>query len=205
MNKKCYIVGAGDNSGTNFSKRENEYVIAADGGLEKLKELGIAPDIIMGDFDSLGYIPKGDNVIRYQVKKDDTDMMLAVKKALALGAQSLEIFGGTGGRVDHTIANIQTMLYASQKGAYVKMTDKQNIYYVITDNKIILKAKESGIFSVFAVGGNAYNVEIKGAEYVAAGIDLGPNQPMGVSNSYIGNEVEISVEKGSLLIIAEKA
>ena len=204
MNKKCYIVGAGDNSGTNFVKRENEYVIAADGGLEVLKEIGITPDLIMGDFDSLGYVPKGENVIKHKVEKDDTDMMLAVKSAIDMGYDFIEIFGGTGGRPDHTIANIQTMLYASRKGVSVKMTDKNHTYYVITNESIILSAKQSGDLSVFALGGNALNVHIKGAKYVAEGLRLTPDNPTAVSNSYIGNEVIISVEKGSLLIISER-
>lgn len=204
MNKKCYIVGAGDNFGTNFVKRENEYVIAADGGLETLKEMGIAPDLIMGDFDSLGYIPEGENVIKHKVEKNDTDMMLAVERAIDMGYEVIEIFGGTGGRVDHTIANIQTMLYASEKGVSVKMTDKEYVYYVITDESIVLKAKQWGDLSVFALGGDALNVHIKGAKYIADGLHLTPDNPTAVSNSYIGNDVTIFVEKGSLLIISER-
>lgn len=80
MEKTCYIVGAGDNSGTDFLKTENDFVIAADGGLFALQKRNIRPDMIMGDFDSLGYVPKGDNVIRHEVMKNDTDMMLAVKR-----------------------------------------------------------------------------------------------------------------------------
>ena len=136
MNKKCYIVGAGDNSGTNFTKKDNEFVIAVDGGLQILQYINIIPDIIMGDFDSLGYVPVGENVIRHEIKKDDTDTMLAVKYAIENGYNDIEIYGGTGGRIDHTIANFQTMLYASQKGANIKMIDATNEYVVITDTCI---------------------------------------------------------------------
>lgn len=204
MDNVCYIVGAGDNAGTNFTKKTNEYVIAADGGLEKLNELGIEPDIIMGDFDSLGYIPQGDNVLRHKVEKDDTDMMLAVKKAMELKYNFIEIFGGTGGRIDHTIANIQTMLYASRRGVKIKMTDSRNIYFVITNASITLPSREQGDLSVFALGGEAVNVNIIGAKYVAQGVHLTPDNPTAVSNSYIGDSVKISVEDGSLLIISER-
>ncbi|MFQ9516108.1 MAG: thiamine diphosphokinase [Eubacterium sp.] len=204
MNKKCYIVGAGDNSGTNFTKGINEYVIAADGGLETLNQLAIVPDLIVGDFDSLGYVPKGNNVIRYKVEKDDTDMMLAVKKAMEMGFCTIEIFGGTGGRVDHTIANIQTMLYASQKGVAITMTAKAQTYYVITNERITLESRPSGNLSVFAIGGDAWNVNVKGAKYVAAGLNLTPDNPTAVSNSYIGSDVTISVERGSVLIISDR-
>lgn len=204
MKRKCYIVGAGDNSGTNFVKRENEYVIAADGGLETLKEMGIAPDLIMGDFDSLGYVPEGENVIKHKVEKNDTDMMLAVESAIDMGYEVIDIFGGTGGRIDHTIANVQTMLYASRRGVSVKMTDREYVYYVITDESIVLKAKQCGDLSVFALGGDASNVRVKGAKYIADGLHLTPDNPTAVSNYYIGNDVTISVEKGSLLIISER-
>lgn len=204
MNNVCYIIGAGDNAGTNFTKRINEYVIAVDGGLEKLNELGIVPDIIIGDFDSLGYIPQGDNVIRHKVEKDDTDMMLAVKKAIELKYDFIEIFGGTGGRIDHTIANIQTMLYASRRNVKIKMTDARNIYYVITNDSITLPSKKQGILSVFALGGEAVNVNIIGAKYVAQEFHLTPDNPTATSNCYIGDSVKISVEDGSLLIISER-
>lgn len=204
MNKKCYIVGAGDNSGTNFTKKENEYVIAADGGLEVLEHMGITPDLIMGDFDSLGYIPEGSNVIKHKVEKDDTDMMLAVKTAIEMGYKDIEIYGGTGGRIDHTIANIQTMLCASKNGAVIKMIDSKNVYIVITNESITLPAKDGGDLSVFALGGNALDVYVKGAMYVAEGVNLTPDNPTAVSNSYIGNEVFISVKEGSLLIISQR-
>ena len=138
MEKICYIVGAGDNSGTNFLKRENDYVIAADGGLLWLQKRNIEPDMIMGDFDSLGFVPEGNNVIQHEIMKNDTDMMLAVKKALEMGYDKIKLYGGTGGRIDHTLSNIQTMLYASRKGATIEMIDSTNTFHVITDGDIQL-------------------------------------------------------------------
>lgn len=204
MNKKCYIVGAGDNSGTKFNKKENEYVIAADGGLAVLENMGIIPDVIIGDFDSLGYNPKGDHVIKYAVEKDDTDMMLAIKYALDNGYNDLEIYGGTGGRFDHTIANIQTMLYASQHGASVKMIDSSYEYFVITDSILELPPQKSATFSVFALGDIAEGIGIYGGKYELDDGLLSASNPMGVSNSYIGDKIRISVKKGSLLIISER-
>lgn len=205
MNNKCYIVGAGDNSGTKFNKEINEYVIAADGGLAVLNKMGIKPNLIIGDFDSLGFVPKGDNVVCHKVEKDDTDMMLAVENALEKGYNNIEIYGGTGGRIDHTIANLQTMLYASRKGAAIRMIDSTNEYYVITSDKLILESRKEGDLSVFAIGGRTQNVNIKGAKYTAADMELTSDNPTAVSNSFIGNEVEISVGVGSLLIIVQKS
>lgn len=201
MEKICYIVGAGDNSGTNFLKKEDDYVIAADGGLLTLQKLDIMPDMIMGDFDSLGYVPKGDNVIRHEVMKNDTDMMLAVKKALELGYRKIKLYGGTGGRVDHTLANIQTMLYASRNGAVIEMIDSENRYYVITNGVIRINGNDGSGFSIFAIGGMAHKVNIRNAMYLLNDFELSPDNPTGTSNLFIGKEVTISVEKGSLLIV----
>lgn len=201
MDKICYIVGAGDNSGTNFVKREEDYVIAADGGLQALKKINIIPDLIMGDFDSLGYVPKGDNVIRHDVMKDDTDMMLAVKRALEMGYKNIKLYGATGGRMDHTIANIQTMLYASRNGATIEMIDEINRYCVITDGAIQINGKAQSMFSIFAIGGMAHKVNIKNAMYLLHDFELAPDNPTGTSNAFIGKEVTISVEQGSLLIV----
>lgn len=201
MKKTCYIVGAGDNSGTNFLKKENDYVIAADGGLKTLQDMNIVPDMIMGDFDSLGYVPDGENVIRHEVMKDDTDMMLAVKFAMDKGYENIVIYGGTGGRVDHTISNIQTMLYASRRGASIEMCDSTNHYFAITDGNIRINGESKGMFSVFALGGIAHNVTVKNALYCIDNFEMSPDNPRGVSNSFVGKEVTISVEKGSLLIV----
>lgn len=201
MKKVCYIVGAGDNSGTDFFKEKDDYVIAADGGLVCLQKLKIEPDVIMGDFDSLGYIPEGNNVIQHEVMKNDTDMMLAVKKALDMGYKNIKLYGGTGGRVDHTISNIQTMLYASRRGATIEMIDGKNRYCVITDGIIQIQGNDERGFSVFALGGVAHKVNIKDAMYLLHDFELEADNPTGTSNSFIGKKVTISVESGSLLII----
>ena len=83
MNNICYIVGAGDNTGTNFTKKENDYVIAVDGGYKIVKKLGISPDLTLGDFDSLGYVPDELNIKTFQVEKDYTDTMIAVMELLS--------------------------------------------------------------------------------------------------------------------------
>ena len=201
MENVCYIVGAGDNSGTNFTKEENDFVIAADGGFEKIHQLGIEPDLVIGDLDSLGYVPVGDNVEKHKVMKNETDMMICVKTALHKGFNNIVIFGGTGGRIDHTFANIQTLLYASQLGANIKMVDGNNTYTVVSDGSISITGKEKNIFSVFAINGVAHNVTIKNALYNIESYKLEENRPLGVSNQFVNANPVISVGKGSLLIV----
>ena len=201
MEKICYIVGAGDNSGTNFLKGENDLVIAADGGLTTLERMNIIPDIIMGDFDSLGYVPKGDNVFTHPVMKDETDTGLALKKAMELGYTHIVIFGGTGGRIDHTIANFQNMLYASRKGVYIEMKDSRHTYTVVTNKEITIKGEYDSIFSVFAIGVNASDVSIENALYNIKDYDITSDFPIGTSNRFVDKGVKISVNDGSILII----
>jgi len=116
MSGICCIVGAGDMSGTKLVIPEGAYIIAADAGLEHLTNAGLTPALIVGDFDSLGTVPAGENVIAHKPEKDDTDMMLAVKEALKRSADTILIYGGLGGRIDHSYANLQTLAFiASQR------------------------------------------------------------------------------------------
>ncbi len=202
MDKMCYIVGAGDNSGTNFKRNENEYVIAADGGLKVLEQLGIEPDFIIGDFDSLGFVPKGENVFKHKAEKDDTDTGLAIKKALELGCNIIKIYGGTKGRVDHTIANIQSMINAANQGAKIQMLDNDNTYTVVSNSTVILKRGSNKYFSVFAMSDMAKGVTIKNAKYPLDNYIMTSDNPIGVSNEYMDEEVLVSVEKGTILIIS---
>ena len=93
-----------------------DYVIAADGGLKHTQKLNLVPDAILGDFDSLGYAPEGANV--FPVEKDDTDAMLAVRHGLSLGYREFILYASVDGpRLDHTVANFQTLQYLADNGA----------------------------------------------------------------------------------------
>ncbi len=195
--KLCCIVGAGPSE---LYTVNDAFIIAADAGIEKLNKAGIAPDLIIGDFDSLGTRPSGGNVRVFPVEKDDTDTMLALKEAILLGYDTVIISGGLGGELDHTIANLQSLLYASERGITVFLTDGITTATVISDS-IALGKDKSGRCSVFAFGGEARGVSISGLKYEAENVTLSPSFPLGVSNSFIGEEASISVESGRLLII----
>ena len=196
---RCVIVGSMKVDSRIQEFIDDSFVIAADAGVKKLEALNISPDLIVGDFDSLGFVPEGENVIKYPVKKDDTDMMLAVKEAIDLGYDDIVIFGGCGGRVDHTLANINTMVYALKNGAKIIMVDENTEYY-ICDSKIVLPFKEGYGFSVFAVGDNA-KVDIEGALYSGENITVANDTTLGVSNSFSNNDVSIKVNEGMVLIV----
>ena len=202
MKNRCVIVGSMDVDPRIQDYLEDSFVIAADGGLLSLDKNNITPDLIIGDFDSLGFEPEGDNVIKHPVKKDDTDMMWAVKKAIDLGYKEIIVFGGCGGRLDHTLANVNTMVYALEKDANISILDSENDLY-ITDDDIKLSHRDKDNFSLFAIEEKAV-VDIEGAEYSGSGIVISNNTTLGVSNSFVEDEVSINVVDGIVLIIVSK-
>ncbi len=200
MSSICCIVGAGPSPA--FVK-EGAFVIAADGGLEKVKSLGITPDLILGDFDSLETRPEGENVMTFPVEKDDTDTMLAVKEAIGRGYKTLYISGGVGGRLDHTVANLQSLLYAAEKGACAYLVGEKETVAVLTDGSVSFRDTCRGKISVFAVDAMAEDVTIAGLQYETVGVSLTNRFPLGVSNAFIGKPASVSVKKGTLLLIWE--
>ena len=119
----CALVGAADFNAEHFKFQMDggffDFIIAVDGGFAHLEKLGVTPDMAVGDFDSLGYVPKCRRVSRHPVKKDKTDMELAMEKALYWKQDDLYIYGGLSGRLDHTLANLQLFAKFSERGAYV--------------------------------------------------------------------------------------
>ncbi len=197
----CYIFGAGDCTALYARPGESDDIIAADGGWVACRRLGITPGLLLGDFDSLEEVPDFPYIRRVPVEKDDTDMMLAVKEGLARGHREFHLYGGMGGRrADHTLANLQTLLYLSRHGARGWLYGKGQRYTALRDGTLTLPARESGIFSVFCFGADAVGVTIRGGQYEVEDVTLSADFPLGVSNHFIGREVEISVKHGSLLV-----
>ncbi|MFR3320447.1 MAG: hypothetical protein ACLTSZ_03815 [Lachnospiraceae bacterium] len=98
--KVCWVVGAGSFDGLMGRPQKGDLVIAADGGYIYSKELGIEPDVLLGDFDSLKRVPEHEHLLRHSPIKDDTDMALAVAYAQEQGYHTFYLYGGLGGRLD---------------------------------------------------------------------------------------------------------
>ena len=198
--KRCVIFCAADFHGLIAPLEEDDYVIAADGGLAHTQALGITPHCILGDFDSLGYTPTGSTV--FPVEKDDTDAMLAVRQGLAMGCKEFYLYGSLDGkRLDHTVANFQTLQFLSDHGAYGYLIGKDYLVTALKDGALSFNADCTGIFSVFCMGRDAAGVCIRGAKYEAENAQLCAGFPLGVSNHFEGKEVTVSVGDGSLLIL----
>lgn len=119
----CYIVGAGDFTARGFAPGPGDLILAADGGYRALYRLGTTPDLLLGDFDSLGDAPLPPDlpVLRFPVRKDDTDTGLALRYGLEQGFRDFALYGCAGGRTDHLLANFQSMARVSRLGATIRL------------------------------------------------------------------------------------
>ena len=200
---KCVIFCAAEFDALAEPIGAEELVIAADGGLRHTQTLGIRPDVILGDFDSLGYAPEGANV--FPVEKDDTDAMLAVRRGLAMGCREFLLYGSLNGpRLDHTIANFQTLQYLCDHGAFGCLVGTDYIATVVKNGAIRFPAGLEGTISVFCLGRDAEGVDIRGLYYPLENVVLTAGFPLGVSNHFTGKAAEISVRDGSLLILWDR-
>ncbi len=201
--KTCFIFGALECSIADFNPKENDLIIAADGGYSTLTKLNIKPDLVVGDFDSLGSTPENENVIKHPVKKDDTDTLLAVKIGLEKGYKNFIIYGAIGGRLDHTVASIQTATFVAENGGIAYIYGGNYTVTTIKNSNIKFKDTANGYISVFALSDIAKGVTIKGLLYELNDAEITPSFPIGVSNEFIEKESEISVKDGVLTIIFE--
>ena len=201
--RRCIIFCAGDCIGPARPFNPEDIVIAADGGLAHLQRLSIKPNIILGDFDSLGYTPEGAEV--FPVEKDDTDSMLAIKQGLAMGCDRFDLYGALDGtRVDHTMANFQALAFLAQRGCRGYLMGCRQIATAIHNETITLPAEFTGYLSVFCMGADAEGVTIRGAQYQLENAILTSGFPLGVSNRFTGKSCTISVESGTLLLIWDR-
>lgn len=201
--KVCYLVGAGPAARLEDFPQKGDCVLAVDGGYETAKRLGLCVDGAVGDFDSLGYIPADVPVERHPVHKDETDMLLAARIGLARGYRRFLLLGGCGGRLDHTLANLQTLLYLTRRGAQGVMTDEHACLTTLENGALRFAPREKGLFSVFALGGHAEGVTLEGLLYPLEEASLTPDFPLGVSNEWTGDPVCVRVREGALLLCWE--
>ena len=194
----CYIVCALPQNHT-FQPQNGDLVIAADGGYAQLG--GIRPDLVVGDFDSLGYVPEGETIVRHPAEKDDTDTMLAARIGLSRGYRAFLLLGGVGGRLDHTLANIQTLAFLRENGARAALLGESETITLIRDESLRFRAGLSGTISVFSLGERAKGVYERGLAYALTDATLTDTNPLGVSNAFTEEAAEVSVREGRLVVL----
>ena len=198
----CYVVGAGEFCPRGLTPGPGDLVIAADGGFAALEGLGLSPDLVVGDFDSLGHRPDHPHVVALPVEKDDTDMHSAIRLGWERGYRAFRLYGGTGGRIDHTLANIQSLAWlASQRGRGWLVGPDWTATVLSDGGALTLEAGRQGTVSVFCLGDRAEGVDIQGLKYGLTDGVLTADYPLGVSNSFLGGESRVSVRRGKLLVL----
>ena len=200
---KCVIFCAGGFETLAEDLGAEDYVIAADGGLRHTQALGIQPQAVLGDFDSLGYVPEGAQV--FPAEKDDTDSMLAIRHGLALGYREFVIYGSLdGARLEHTVANFQALRFLAEHGAKGTLVGIRQISALVKDGTLTFPEGCRGYLSLFCMGADAVGVSLTGLKYNMENGSLSGSFPLGCSNQFTGQEATVTVKEGCILAIWDR-
>jgi thiamine pyrophosphokinase len=188
--------------------RSDDVIFCADSGYRHCQFLGVTPALLVGDFDSIDRLPPAIPLLTLPPDKDYTDTALAAEEAVNRGYRSLLLAGMMGGRPDHTLANIQTMVGLSRRGVAVSLTDGITDMIAFTAPKqgreLILPCRKGHYFSVFTMSSLCRRVSIRGGKYPLRDYDLRFDEARAVSNEFVGEEVGITVEEGSLVVVVTR-
>ena len=212
---KCIVICAGDFTPVEIKKKDGDFVIAVDGGYLYSKILEIAPDLIIGDFDSLPRAEREelsvmkqtdkDRIVELNPCKDDTDTLAALRIGLKKGYRNFHIYGAMGGRLEHTIANIQCLHFLKNNGAKGYIMDAECMLTVIQNETVTFHKEMEGLLSLFSLGEKAKGVTLKNMKYPLEKAEITNDFPIGISNEFTGEAGEVTVEEGTLLAIVRWA
>ncbi len=204
--KRCVIVGAAPFSDAAYLRRyvlPTDYIIAADGGQRLLEKMGRTPDLIIGDFDSSNQ-PQTTACQVLPTRKDDTDVMAAVRLALADGYREFVLLGCLGGRLDHTFANVFVLRFLYENGACGMLCDEHHEIMLLASGNHTVDVQDDCFVSLLPYGGNVEGVTLRNAQYPLENACLDTVFPLGVSNGFTDKPMEISLKNGYLLLVLAK-
>ena len=203
MQRRCVIISGGERRAITGIE-PGDFVIACDRGYQYAAADGIKPDLVVSDFDSYGgSIAPDIPVRRLPVEKDDTDTMSAVRYACAEGFDEVRILCALGGRLDHTLANLQTLVFAVEHGVRASIESPDTRVIALKDETRRFPKREGFSLSVFAVSDRC-RASIRGAKYELDGAILTNVFPLGASNEWAADEAEITVHEGVVLVVESK-
>lgn len=206
------IIGNGNfESGDTFIEtvKLSDLIVCADGGARHLYSLGIKPDVLVGDFDSIPrdileeYKKSGVEIIKYPVRKDMTDVDLAVECAVSRGAGRIFIAGAFGTRIDHTLSNLHLLHRILDSGLEAALIDENNTVYLIKD-KIKIKRKENHKLSLIPATPIVEGIYTGGLAYPLADASMSMGTTIGISNEFTSDEAWVSIRKGRLYVVVSK-
>ncbi len=202
--KKCVIVGGADINNYEYIKTlisKDDYIIYCDSGLKHMDKLGLKPSLIVGDFDSHDNPHMDVETIVLPVVKDDTDTVYAAKEGVKRGFEEFLLIGVTGGRLDHSLANVSILLYLRKEGVEGIIADDYSIMKIVGQKTEYIPDKYS-YFSLVNITGKAEGITIKNAKYEIQNAVITTDYQYGVSNEITpGKVAEVSVSDGELLLV----
>ena len=204
-NRRCIIIGSSPDTDIDVIRSyisNDDFIACADGGHIYAERLGIVPSLIVGDFDSSsrpGY--RNTKIIALPVKKDDTDTVSVINECIKMGFDEFLLFGMTGGRFDHTLANLSVLYSLSKKGKAAYMIDKSSTTRVISVGKTVIEGKTGYGFGIFPFACEEAYLSLSGFEDELDNGKLTADHPVGVSNTIIKDKAEISVFSGTAVIV----
>ncbi len=190
-------------------KLASDIIICADGGANHLYKSDIIPDIIVGDLDSIDedaltyYKSKSVEFHKYPSKKDYTDTELAIEFAIKKDSKEIILFGSTGTRLDHTLANIMLLLKLLKRNIKASIVDESNEIYII-DKHFEIEKEEETFLSFVPIFGECLGVTMKGFKYPTYKRDFKLGSTMGISNEIEDEEGHIDMESGTALVIKSR-
>lgn len=183
-----------------LEKREGDLIICADAGYRAAKACGITPDVTIGDFDSLGYVPEEGEVLRLPVYKDDTDMVVCLREGRARGYREFLVAGCLGGRFDHTLSCLQCAADCALRGERVWLCDPWNRVTVLAPGQYSIPALPGRKLSLLAYSQEARGVTLKGAMWTLDDAVLTNSYPLGCSNEWVSDEAQLTFTEGLLVV-----
>ena len=186
--------------------KADDFSIAADQGYHTAKVLGERIDLLLGDFDSIGSLPRDEGMEIQQVpaEKDYTDTQLAVEIALERGADDIIIIGGLSGRLDHTLSILAILENLNARGVYCTITDGQNRVRYMKSTSTLIARSPYKYLSLIAADEVVKGVDIEGCKYPLKRATLRRSHQFAVSNEITGNVAFIAVKKGGVFIIESR-
>lgn len=179
-----------------------EHIIACDKGYEYALRCGIEPELVIGDFDSCGVSPvAGVPVERFRSEKDDTDTMIALRHAIDSGAEHISILCALGGRLDHLLGNLQSAVFAAQRGIPVTLRDEDTEIMVLPPCALSIPRREGFSLSLISATDRCTGVSISGVKYPLDNASVTNSFPIGVSNEWREYEARLSFKTGVLMVM----
>lgn len=195
-----------------LDRKAFDKIIAVDKGLEGVQALSLKPDYVIGDFDSVSKDViehykglEGVRVAEYDPMKDATDTELAILTAMELKPEEIVIFGATGNRADHMMANVSLLYLPLKENIKTSLVDEHNKIYIINHNTVLYRKKLHGPYvSLLPFTDTVKGITLKGFLYPLQDKTLTLGSSLGVSNEVTEESAEILIESGILLVIEAK-